>query len=140
MTQSDVPSHLPDRPMKHIQFAKEWWHDDEARLLPGEERGHTVFDFYDGCKYFGYTKEQVFYRAVSLTTSYGGWGTNPFVEQHAQRVPYVIRCIKSNLDDHEARELRDLLVAQAPQNVERGRGKTIQTPNCWMFSDTEPGP
>ena len=131
MTQFLVPSHLPDRPVKHIQFAKDWWHDDEARLLPGEEHGHTVFviDYYDGCKYFGYTKEQVFYRAVSLTTQYGGWGTNPFVEQHAQRVPYVIRCIKSNLDDHEARELRDLLVAQAPQNVQHGRGKTIPS-NC----------
>ena len=68
MEQSAIPSHLPDHPVKHIQFSKDWWHDDEARLLPGEERGHIDidfdFDFYDGCKYFRYTKEQVFYRAV----------------------------------------------------------------------------
>lgn len=83
------------------QFAKNWWNDDKARPLPGEEQDHTVFviDFYDGCKYFGYTKEFVPYRTASLSAPLGGWGPSVFVQEHAQHVPYVIRCIRSNLDD-----------------------------------------
>ena len=47
-------------------FARSWWSDDRFRLLPGEEDDHTVFviDFYDRCKYFGYTRDLVFYRAA----------------------------------------------------------------------------
>ena len=42
-----------------------------SRLLPSEEGDHTVYviDFYDRCKYFGYTREFVFYRADCGTCS-----------------------------------------------------------------------
>ena len=82
-------------------FAKDWWSTDRFRLLPGEEDDHSVFviDFYDRCKYFGYTKESVFYRAASLATHIDSWVPNAFVMEHAQRVPYTIRCIKSGLND-----------------------------------------
>ena len=88
-------------------------------LLPGEQNDNTVYliDFYDRCRYFGFTKEPVFYRAASLAANIASWGTNSFVEEHAARVPYAIRCIKSGLNDLQARRLRDMLVAQAPENV-----------------------
>ena len=63
-------------------------------------------------------------------------GANIFVEQHARCVPYGIRCIKSGLTDLQAGRLRDMLVAEAPQNI-LGRGSAVQTPNCWLSSHTE---
>ena len=130
---------LLPRSSESNQFAKNWWNDEKARPLPGEDQDHTVFviDFYDGCKYFGYTKEFVACRAASLATPMGGWGPNAFVQEHAQHVPYVIRCIRSNLDDQGAKELRGLLIAAAPENVHRGRGSSIQTQGCWLLHHEE---
>lgn len=120
------------------QFAKDWWSGDTFRLLPGEEDDHTVFviDFYDRCKYFGYTKESVFFRAASLAT-YINWTPHAFVMDHAQRVPYTIHCIKSGLNDLQAKRLRNMLVAQAPQNLLTPRGSCVQTPNCWLSEPEE---
>ena len=134
MEQSVVPSHLPYDLVERVQFAKDWWHDDVARLLPGEERDHTVFviDFYDGCKYFGYTKEDVTYRAASLVAHLGGWGTNPFVEEHAKCVPYVVRCIRSGMDRSGARQMRSLLVRLAPANRLAGSKTMVETADCWI--------
>ena len=131
MNQPADISRLPHPPMEHVQFAGNWWYDDKARPLPGEECGYTVFviDFYDGCKYFGCMKEYVAYRAAALSAYIGGWGPNFYVQQ---QVPYVVRCIKSNLNNDDAKELRDMLVAMAPENVQR-RGNTVQTANCWVL-------
>ena len=43
-------------------FASDWWRDDDARLLPGEEGRRTVYqiEVRDGCQYFGYTRGGVF--------------------------------------------------------------------------------
>ena len=121
-------------PLTDVDFAKEWWSADRFRLLPGEHDDHTVFaiDFYDRCKYFGYTKELVFYRAASLAAHIDSWAPNAFVMEHAARVPYTIRCISSGLNDLQARRLRNMLVAQAPQNLLTPRGSIVQTPNCWL--------
>ena len=125
-------------PLTDADFARDWWSADRFRLLPGEQDDHTVFviDFYDRCKFFGYTKECVFHRAASLAARIG-WGPNAFVMEHAQRVPYTIRCIKSDLNDLEARRLRTVLVAQAPQNLSTPRGSIVQTPNCWLHEPAE---
>ena len=122
------------RPDTATDLARDWWNHDWFRLLPGEEDAHTVFviDFYDRCKYFGYTKESVFYRAASLATNIDSWAPNAFVMEHAQRVPYTIRCIKSGLNDLQAKRLRNMLVAQAPQNLLTPRGCVVQTANCWL--------
>ena len=100
-TSVEIPLATGDQPLADADFAKEWWSTDRFRLLPGEEDHHTVYviDFYDQCKYFGYTKELVFYRAASLATHIDSWAPNVFVMEHAQRVPYTIRCIKSGLND-----------------------------------------
>ena len=131
-----------DQPTEHAQLVKDWWRDETFRLLPGEEGDHTVYviDFYDRCKYFGYTREPVFYRAASLASHIASWGTNIFVEEHAARVPYVIRCITSGLNDLQARRLRDRLVAQAPQNILPTLGSVVQTTNCWLSDQTELDP
>ena len=121
-------------PLTDADFAQDWWSADRFRALPGEQDDHTVFviDFYDRCKYFGYTKELVFYRAASLAAHIDNWAPNAFVMEHAQRVPYTIRCIKSGLNDLQAKRLRTVLVAQAPRNLSTPRGSIVQTPNCWL--------
>ena len=130
---------FPNRATEHTQFAQDWWHGDAFQLLPGEADDHTVYaiDFYDRCKHFGYTKGSVFHRAASLAAKVGSWDTNRFVEEHAARVPYAIRCIKSGLNDLQARRLRDALVAQAPENILAGRGNSVQTDHCWLLRHTD---
>ena len=140
MTQPLDRNKIPDHPTDHAQLARDWWRDERFRQLPGEEGDHTVFviDFYDGCKYFGYTQEFVARRTASLSTPLEGWGPNVFVQAHAQHVPYVIRCIKSNLDTQAAKELRNQLATEAPDDVYRHRGCIIQTDNCWLLPRQEP--
>ena len=43
-------------------FASDWWRDDDARLLLGEEGRRTVYqiEVRDGCQYFGYTRGEGF--------------------------------------------------------------------------------
>ena len=60
----------------------------------------------------------------------GGWGSNAFVREHGGSVPYVVRCVVSNLDQRQGRELRDLLVAQAPGDVSVAYGTTARTSDC----------
>ena len=139
MNQTADISQFSDRTAESLQFAKDWWNDDAFRLLPGETDDHTVYviDFYDRCKYFGYTKELVFYRAASLAAQIDSWAPNAFVMEHTARVPYAIRCIKSGLNDLQARRLRNMLVAQAPQNLLTRRGSIVQAPNCWLSEPEE---
>lgn len=131
-----------DHPVGHTQFAKDWWNSDAFRLLPGETDDYTVFviDFYDRCKYFGYTKDPVLARTASLAANIGSWQTNTFVEEHAARVPYAIHCIKSGLNDLQARRLRDTLVTQAPENILTSRGSVVQTHKCWLSNHEDSDP
>ena len=78
MTQRVDLSNIPDDLKELVQFARDWW-DDETRRLPGEERLNNVFviEYYDGCKYFGYTKEYVAYRVATLSADVGGEGPHP---------------------------------------------------------------
>ena len=126
-------------PLTDADFARDWWSADRFRVLPGEQDDHTVFviDFYDRCKFFGYTKEPVFHRAALLAARIDSWGPNAFVMEHAARVPYTIRCISSGLNDLQARRLRTVLVAQAPRNLLTPRGNIVQTPNCWLHQPDE---
>ena len=121
---TQVPAWLAEQ----IKFARDWWHDDPVCLLPGEESGHTVFviEFYDGCKYFGYTRKSVVARVASLMSESGGWGSNAFVREHGGSVPYVVRCVASNMDQRQGRQLRDLLVARAPGDVYVTYGDPVQ--------------
>ena len=135
MNESPEPIELPAPLAEQIKFARDWWHNERARPLPGEEGGHTVFviEFYDGCKYFGYTKDDVTYRVASLMTDVGGWGTNLFVESHAKRVPYLVRCIRSGMDEGGARQLRSLLLSLAGANRRVGSKSIVETEACWML-------
>ena len=139
MTTPDITIATTHEPLPDADFAQDWWSTDRFRLLPGEHEDHTVFviDFYDRCKYFGYTKESVFHRAASLSTHIDSWAPNAFVMEHAARIPYAIHCIKSGLNDLQARRLRNMLVAQAPQNIVTPRGSIVQTPNCWLHEPEE---
>ena len=121
---TQVPAWLAEQ----IKFSRDWWHDDPVCLLPGEESGHTVFviEFYDGCKYFGYTRKSVVTRVASLMSESGGWGSNAFVREHGGSVPYVVRCVASNMDQRQGRQLRDLLVARAPGDVYVAYGDPVQ--------------
>ena len=74
-------------------------------------------------------------RAASLAAHIDSWAPNGFVMEHAARVPYTIRCIKSGLNDLQARRLRTVLVAQAPRNLLTPRGSIVQTPNCWLHEE-----
>ena len=119
---------------EQIKVARDWWRNVDARLLPGEEGRTTVFvvDFHDGCQYFGYTRKSVVARVASLMSESGDWGSNAFVRDHGGSVPYVVRCIASNLDQRQGRHLRDLLVAQAPGDVYVACGTTLTTSDCWL--------
>ena len=123
----------------HAQLVNDWWKQELFRQLPGEEGNHTVYviDFYDRCKYFGYTREPVTYRAASLAVPITGWRTNRFVEEHAACVPYVVRCVKSGLAELQAKRLRDMLVVQAPDNKRRSCGSIVQTSNRWLSCHAE---
>ena len=117
------------------RLAAEWWRGDLARTLPGEEGGYTVFtlDFYDGCKYFGYTKDSVQDRVSTLGSNIGPWQPNQFVMEHTSgQIPYIVRCVTSNLTNQAAKELRDFLVALAPEEDLRDRGPTTRANRCWV--------
>ena len=120
-------------------FSLEWWWEETYRLLPGEEGNHTVYviHFYDRCKYFGYTRDSIFYRAAMLAARATGGDTNQFVEAHANQIPYAIRCIKSGLIDLQAKLLRDMLVAQAPDNIASGQRTVVQTSKRWRDKEID---
>ena len=117
------------------RLAAEWWRDHQTSTLPGEEGGYTVFtlDFYDGCKYFGYTNESIQERVATLGSNIGPWQPSQFVMEHASdQVPYVVRCIASNLTKQAAKELREFLVALAPEEDLRDHGPATRANKCWI--------
>ena len=52
--------------------------------------------------------------------------SNAFVREHGGSVPYVVRCVASNMDQRQGRQLRDLLVARAPGDVYVAYGDPVQ--------------
>ena len=113
--------------------AKEWWRDG-AMLLPGEAGGATVFEilYQDGCRHFGFTGMPVFDRLGELSSGVLDVRSSTFVTDHCRQVAYVVRCVASNLDRARARELRELLVAEAPDGALRIDGTTVMAPDCWV--------
>ena len=129
----DITELLPS-PADQIRVARDWWYHDGGRLLPGEERGHTVFvvDFYDGCKYVGYTRGSVFGRLSELMGGPLDRGSDGFVREHGQRMAYLVYCVTSGMERSCARQLRDELVSQAPVGVYWADGATVTTSRCWL--------
>ena len=112
--------------------ARDWWLEGDAGLLPGEVGGVTVFEilYEDGCRYFGYTEMSVFKRLAELSDGLVDVRSNGFVSEHCRHMPYVVRCVASNLDRGGARELRELLVAEAPDGGLKIDGTTVTSPAC----------
>ena len=128
----DITELLPS-PADQIRVARDWWCHDGGRLLPGEA-GVTVFEilYQDGCRYFGYTVKSVFERLVELSNELVDVRSNGFVSEHCRQMSYVVRCVSSDLDRGVARELRELLVAEAPDGVSRIDGTTVISSACWL--------
>ena len=133
----EVPNRLPEL----SRFARDWWRAADEHLLPGEHGGRTVFvlDFWDECRYFGYTRGSVFGHLVTLLSEAGSFGFNPFVVAHAARVPYLVRCVTSGLDERQARELRNLLVSEAPAQLTRFNGTTVRAADCCLATEGSGG-
>ena len=132
---------VPASSEKLVHLARDWWRDGDARLLPGEASGRTVFvvDFWDGCRYFGYTRGSVFARVAELVSEMPGLGSHPFAVQHACRVPYVVRCLASSLDARQARQLRNLLVLEAPAGSTGFNGTTVRAAGCCLVEEGSGG-
>ena len=125
-------------PADQLRVARDWWYDDGGRLLPGEA-GVTVFEilYQDGCRYFGFTGSSVFDRLVELSHGLVDVRSNGFVSEHCRQMSYVVRCVASDLDRGVARELRELLVAEAPDGGVRIDGTTVMSPVCWLKEDDD---
>lgn len=125
---------IPDRSVEMDEVARDWWQDDDARLLPGEEGGATTFavEFEDGCRYFGYTSGNVFRRLVDLMSSPLDGGSDAFVREHGEQMAYLVWCVASGLGEICAKDLRDELVSQAPGEVYVAHETTVTTSNCWL--------
>ena len=115
-------------------MATEWWREDRKRLLPGEAGGATVFvvEFQDGCCYFGYTGRSVVARLGELLGGSYDWGSDDFMTRHSKEMPYVVRCVASNLDRYQARSLRNLLVSMAPRDDYEGKSTAAVSSRCWL--------
>ena len=129
----DITELLPS-PADQIRVARDWWYHDGGRLLPGEVDGVTVFEilYQDECRYFGFTGSSVFERLVELSHGLVYVRSNGFVSEHCRQMSYVVRCVSSDLDRGVARELRELLVAEAPDGVSRIDGTTVISSACWL--------
>ena len=120
-------------PADQIRVSRDWWCHDGGRLLPGEA-GVTVFEilYQDGCRYFGITGSSVFDRLVELSHGFVDVRSNSFVSERCRQMSYVVRCVSSDLDRDVARELRELLVAEAPDGGLRIDGTTVMSSACWL--------
>ena len=125
---------VPDRFVETHLVAREWWREDETRLLPGETGVATVFvvEYADGCRYFGYTRGSVFGRLTELMGGSFEPGSHDFVREHGQRMAYLVYCVASDMERICARRLRDELVSQAPVGVYWADGATVTTSRCWL--------
>ena len=131
----------PDRLAEMNLAAKDWWLSADAKLLPGEACGVTVFEilYGDGCRYFGYTGMSVFERLAELSNGFLDVRSSAFVISHCRQVSYVVRCVASHLDQGQGRALRELLVVEAPREMLRIDGTAVMSPDCWV-KEGEDGP
>ena len=127
------------RPGDPVLVAGHWWQENYRPLLPGETDGVTVFEilFQDQCRYFSFTGMSVFERLVELSSGVLDVRSNAFVSEHSRQLPYVVRCVASSLSRAAARELRDLLVAGAPDDRLRIDGTTVTSVDCWIKTAQE---
>ena len=124
-----APAHVPASAADLSGLAREWWRAADALHLVGEAGGGTVFvmDFGDGCRYFGYTRGPVFGRLATLICGIARFGLNQFVAGHAARVPYLVRCVASGMEEWQARDLRRLLVLEAPADLKTLSATTVRS-------------
>ena len=124
----------PGRMVEMNLVAKEWWSGADTRLLPGEEGGVTVFAilFWDGCQYLRLTDSDVFERVDDLVASHLYERQSSFVAEHCGRMGAVVRVVASGLDVVAAAELRDELVAQAPDEMRRVNSDLLEAPDCFL--------
>ena len=125
---------VPDRSAELKLVVGNWWRERDARLLPGEAGGVTVFEilYEDGCRYFGYTDKGVLERLAELSSGLVDVRSDGFVSEHCRQLAYVVRSVETNLDRGEARKLQELLVAEAPDEGLRIDGTTVMSPDCWL--------
>ena len=124
-----------------IEVADRWWSEAGNRRLPGESNGVKVFtvEFRDGCCYCGYTDAAVVDRLSALVLDRRGYTAGGFVREHAERVPYVVRCVASGLGRSDARQLRDLLVMLGPSRS-AGTGRSVmESETCWVAKEDAGG-
>ena len=116
------------------EIDRHWWGQDGSRLLPGEEGGASVFEisFWDDCKSLGYTDSSVFERVDDLLASPVDERRSAFVAEHCARMGSVVRCIASNLDEVAAAELRDELVASAPDVMQKLDAGSLEARECFL--------
>ena len=119
--------------------ARDWWRESNGALLPSEAGGVTVFEilYQDGCRYFGFTGTSVFERLGELSNGLVDVRSNGFVSEHCRQMSYFVRCVASNLERSAGRELRELLVSEAPDGVSRIDGTTVMSPACWLKEDDD---
>ena len=117
--------------------ARQWWREDASRLLPGEEAGVSVFEvrFWDGCQHLGHTDAvapTVFERADDLIASPHPERQSFFVADHCARMGSVVRVVASNLNPAAAAELRDELVAHAPDGLRNVDEGSLEARECFL--------
>ncbi len=131
---TDMDKHSNDDPS---MTAGSWWREDAGLRLPGEEASATVFEvsFWDGCKHLAHTDAvapTVFERVDDLVASPHPERRSAFVADHCARVGSVVRVVASNLDGVAAAELRDELVAHAPEGLRNVDAGSLEARECFL--------
>ena len=88
-----------------------------------------VVEYEDGCRYLGYTGRSVVRRLSELMAGPFVRGSDAFVREHGQRVPYLVYCVESGLDKRQAQQLRDRLVIRGSCRRLLA-GATLTTSRC----------
>lgn len=128
-------------PVDAEAFVTEWWENTDGRRLPGEVGAFTVFavEFGDGCRFFDYVDGDVFDRLTVLMAGPLAGGSDDFVGEHVQRMPYLVRCVASGLDPDCASQLLNQLVSGAPRDVYFVADTAVIVPDCWLvLGEPEP--
>ena len=122
------------------QLVTDWWQESGYPLLPGEGDGVTLFEvrFQDGCRYFGLTEIGVFERLVELSRGLVDIRSSLFVSGHCRHMCYVVRCLASGLDRGVATNLREEVVAEAPDGYSPVDGATVVSAGCWLNGGSDP--
>ena len=125
---------VPDRSADLGLLARDWWQENDGRLLPGEAGGITVFaiEFWDGCRVFDYTPGAVFERVSELGCGPVAVWRNNFVVEHSREMAYVVRCVASDLARAAALELVNRLVVAAPGGMLPLGGGVLERRECFL--------